>query len=93
MLRTASLGLYYEGMPMYGSIGYHLEQVMPEYSETAPLMTLTLSRRENHKIISTLGWRMRHDWGEISWYATGNYTIQGSSTGAWGIGVGVTVQG
>lgn len=93
MVRTAHIGLYCEGMPFYGSLGYSLEHTGAEYSETAPLVTLTRSVRENHKLVSTLGWRIRHDWGEVSWYGVGSYTTAGLSQGAWNAGIGVSVQG
>jgi hypothetical protein len=93
MLRTASVGLHYESSTLYGAIGYLIDTIQSEYSETAPLATLTRMTRSTQRITGSVGIRRRYNWGESSWYMVSTYGIDGSAKDAWSFGIGVTVQG
>ncbi len=84
--------LNYATIPFHGSLGYWHIMSGSEYSETAPLATLTQSTINNHQVHATAGWRRRQNWGEASSYLTGSYTVLGTQKGAWSIGIGATVQ-
>ncbi|MDQ5890362.1 MAG: hypothetical protein QG604_236 [Candidatus Dependentiae bacterium] len=90
--RINGIALNYANIPFHGSLGYLHTSTDSEYSESAPFATLTRTRNENHQINATAGWRRRQSWGEASSYMTGHYTINGTQKGAWGFGVGATVQ-
>jgi hypothetical protein len=93
MTQTASAGIHYEASRIYGMAGYLMDHMQHEYSETAPLATLTRTSRKTQRIAATLGIKQRYYWGECSWYTTGTYALKGSAQDAWNCGVGVTVQG
>jgi|GEM_PF-2681007 len=92
MVRIGTIGLHYENIPFHGSFSYSHESSETEYSELAPLATLTPMRTENHRLNTIVGWRKRFDWGESSSFLHGYYTIAGTHKGAWGAMLGVTVQ-
>ena len=92
MLRMSGIALHYNRAPFHVALGYWHEHKGAEYSDSAPLATLTRRSFENHRITGTCGLRQRHNWGEASTYLTGSYAPKGTNAGAWSVGIGATVQ-
>jgi len=91
-LQTGGLSLHYSRNPFHASLAYWIEKQGPEYSELAPLATITRHSIENERVHLTCGWRKRHEWGEASTYFSGHYATRGTQKGAWGLCIGATVQ-
>jgi len=86
------VSLNYASLPFHCALGYWHISSDTEYSESAPLVTLTQKSIYNHRVHGTAGWRRRQNWGEASSYLTGSYTVAGTQKGSWSVGIGATVQ-
>ncbi len=91
-VKTASFGIHYEDVPLHLAMIYGYESVGSEYSESAPLATLTRTATTNHIISALAGWRTNYHWGQSSFYVNAHYITSGTHAGGWGCGIGTTIQ-
>jgi len=92
LMRLNTAGIHYENIPFHGALIYQRETIGAEYSESAPLATLTRSSSIKHQLNLIAGWRSTFSWGQSSTYATGHYIVSGTHVGGWGVALGITIQ-
>lgn len=92
IVRVSSIGIHYENIPIHCAFIYQRESVGTEYSESAPLATLTRTTNINHQLNGLAGWRSTFSWGQSSTYISGHYVVSGTHAGGWGIAAGITIQ-
>jgi len=91
-VRTASVALCLHGQPIQANVSYVFVGKGAEYSETAPLATLTRRVFEQHAVNGTLGLGRRYQWGESSSYVQASYVFAGTGKGGFSVGFGLSVQ-